>query len=82
MSAEEYFKATGERQELFKESVNNMVKGIEGDVKDNKQMITTLSNDVKDNKQMIATILDQQQQTNDTLRQTNETLNKLVSQKK
>jgi esterase/lipase len=88
-SAEEYFKATGERQDLFKESVNNSVKSIVGDVKDNKQviatlsddvkdnklMIATLSDDVKDNKQMMSTILEQQQRTNATL-------DKLVAEKK
>ena len=88
-SAEEYFKATGERQDLFKESVNNSVKSIVGDakdnnqviatlsddVKDNKLMIATLSDDVKDNKLMITTILEQQQLTNATL-------DKLVAEKK
>ncbi|MBO2700808.1 hypothetical protein [Shewanella algae] len=74
-SAEEYFKATGERQDLFKESVNNSVKSIVGDVKDNKQVIATLSDDVKDNKQMMSTILEQQQRTNATL-------DKLVAEKK
>lgn len=74
-SAEEYFKATGERQDLFKESVNNSVKSIVGDVKDNNQVIATLSDDVKDNKLMITTILEQQQRTNATL-------DKLVAEKK
>lgn len=52
-TAEEYFKATGERQELFKQAVNSSVKKIENDVNNNRQLITT--------------VIEQQQRTNATL---------------
>ena len=52
-AAEEYYRASGERQELFKSSVQNTIAGISGEVKANREMITT--------------VLEQQQRTNASL---------------